>query len=44
MHFCILGPLEVRDGERRPALGGAKQRALLGFLLLHEGEVLAEVW
>ena len=38
MDFCILGPMEVRDGERTVALGGAKQRALLALLLLHANE------
>jgi DNA-binding SARP family transcriptional activator len=41
MDFRILGPLEVYDGERRVALGGAKQRALLGLLLLHANEVVS---
>src|SRR5213592_2176814 len=35
MEFRILGPLEVLDGDRPLALGGAKQRALLGVLLLN---------
>jgi DNA-binding SARP family transcriptional activator/tetratricopeptide (TPR) repeat protein len=41
MDFRILGPIEAieRDGPR--ALGGAKQRALLGMLLLHAGEVVS---
>ncbi|MFD7508530.1 BTAD domain-containing putative transcriptional regulator [Streptomyces sp. NPDC059853] len=35
MEFHLLGPLEVlHDGERL-ALGGVRQRAVLGFLLLH---------
>src|SRR5215213_3901251 len=34
MEFRILGPLEVRDGERPVALGGLRQRALLARLLL----------
>jgi DNA-binding SARP family transcriptional activator len=34
MEFRILGPLEVVDGGRSVALGGRKQRALLGALLL----------
>ena len=38
MEFRILGPLEVRSGERTVALGSAKQRALLGVLLLHANE------
>src|SRR5262245_38416044 len=40
MEFRMLGPLEVADGGRGVALGGAKQRALLGVLLLHAGEVV----
>jgi predicted ATPase/DNA-binding SARP family transcriptional activator len=39
--FRILGPLEV-VGEGRPiALGSAKQRTLLGVLLLHPNEVVS---
>ena len=41
MDFRILGPLEVSDGDRRVALGGARQRALLGMLLLHANEVVS---
>src|SRR5215211_2509052 len=41
MDFCILGPLEVHDGDRRLELGGVKQRALLGLLLLHANEVVS---
>ena len=41
MEYRILGPLEVCDGERSLALGGAKQRALLAVLLLHRGEVVS---
>ena len=50
MHFKILGPLEVYDGDRLLELGGARQRALLAMLLIHAGEVvssdqlLAELW
>ena len=50
MDFKILGPLEVLDGERPVALGGARQRALLTLLLLHANEVvsnerlLADLW
>jgi DNA-binding SARP family transcriptional activator len=41
MEFRILGPLEVLDeGHPRP-LGGSKQRALLGLLLLHANETLS---
>ena len=42
MDFRILGPLEVLDGDRRCALGGAKQRALLALLLLHANEVVSQ--
>ena len=35
MEFRILGPLEVREGQQIVELGAAKQRALLGPLLLH---------
>ena len=41
MEFRVLGPLEVRDGERSIPLGGAKLRALLGVLLLHANEVVS---
>ena len=41
MEFRILGPLEVLDGGRPVALGGAKQRALLAVLLLHANEVVS---
>ena len=34
MDFRILGPIEVRAHDRRLALGGPKQRALLAILLL----------
>ncbi|MFI5761321.1 BTAD domain-containing putative transcriptional regulator [Streptomyces sp. NPDC051563] len=41
MQFRLLGPLEVvRDGERA-VLGGVKQRALLGRLLLEPNQVVA---
>src|SRR5438105_9385824 len=41
MEFGILGPLQIRDGEREVSLTGAKQRALLATLLLHAGEVVS---
>ena len=41
MEFLVLGPLEVRDGERVLPLGGAKQRATLAILLLHHDEVVS---
>src|SRR5262249_36262859 len=41
MEFRVLGPLEaVRDGRSVP-IGGGKQRALLGLLLLHANEVVS---
>ena len=39
--FCILGPLEVLDDGGTLPLGGTKQRALLGLLLLHPNETLS---
>src|SRR3954452_18702777 len=41
MDYRILGPLEVLDGDRPVALGAARQRAVLGQLLLHRNEVVA---
>ena len=41
MDYRILGPLEVADGDRPVALGGDRQRAVLGQLLLHRNEVVA---
>ena len=38
--FRILGPLEVRVGDRAVALGGPKPRAVLAMLLLRAGEVV----
>jgi DNA-binding SARP family transcriptional activator len=38
MDFNILGPIEAIEGDRPLALAGAKQRALLGMLLLHANE------
>ena len=40
MNYRILGSLEAFDGERPLSLGGAKQRAVLAFLLLHANEAL----
>jgi DNA-binding SARP family transcriptional activator/ABC-type transport system substrate-binding protein/streptogramin lyase len=41
MEFRLLGPVEaVRDGGSL-TLGGAKPRALLGFLLIHANEVVS---
>lgn len=41
MDYRILGPLEVRDGDRLVGLGGDKQRALLAILLLHGNEAVS---
>jgi DNA-binding SARP family transcriptional activator len=41
MEFRILGPLEVRAGERVVPLGGARRRAVLGLLLLEANRVVA---
>jgi DNA-binding SARP family transcriptional activator len=41
MDFRILGSLQVLDEGRVVALGGSKQRALLGLLLLHANETLS---
>jgi DNA-binding SARP family transcriptional activator len=40
MDFWILGPLEVRDGDRRVELGGPRPRALLALLVLEVGSVV----
>jgi DNA-binding SARP family transcriptional activator len=39
--FSILGPLEVRDGERVVPIRGGKLRTLLTVLLLKAGEPVA---
>lgn len=41
MDFRILGPLEVRDGDRSLPLGGAKQRAVLALLLTRANAVVS---
>jgi DNA-binding SARP family transcriptional activator len=41
MEFRILGPLEVFDEERRVAVRGAKQQALLALLVIHANETLS---
>jgi DNA-binding SARP family transcriptional activator len=41
MEFGILGPLEIRDGDREVRVAGGKQRALLAILLLHANEVVS---
>lgn len=50
MEFRILGPLEVRHQGRLVHISGAKERALLGILLLHAREpvsvdrLIDELW
>lgn len=41
MRFNLLGSLEVLDDDLPVPLGGVKQRAALGFLLLHANRVVA---
>ena len=41
MEFRLLGPLEMRDGDREVRLRGGKERALLALLLLNAGRTLA---
>src|SRR5919205_48126 len=41
MEFRILGPLEVGEPNCQIELGGRKQRALLGVLLLHANEPIS---
>jgi DNA-binding SARP family transcriptional activator len=41
VEFRILGPLEVVDEGRVLVLRGAKERAVLAFLLLHAGQVVS---
>jgi DNA-binding SARP family transcriptional activator len=41
MNYRVLGPLEVRDGDRPLSLGGPRQRALLAILLLRPNEVVS---
>src|SRR6059058_4458847 len=44
MEYRVLGPLEVRDGERSLPLAGAKQRALLALLLVNANRVVSRDW
>src|SRR4051812_7267708 len=41
MEYRLLGPLEVRDGDRSLPLAGAKQRAPLALLLLSANRVVS---
>ncbi|MGH3466886.1 MAG: AfsR/SARP family transcriptional regulator, partial [Thermocrispum sp.] len=50
MRFDILGPLAVWDGSARVQVPGAKERALLGYLLVSAGQpisaerIIDELW
>ncbi|HST17510.1 MAG TPA: BTAD domain-containing putative transcriptional regulator [Gaiellaceae bacterium] len=50
MDYRLLGPLDVRAGDRAVALGGPKQRGVLAVLLLRAGQTVSvdtlidEVW
>ena len=50
MEVRLLGPLELADGGRLIAYGGARQRAVLALLVLHANQVvpservLLELW
>src|SRR5690242_14120402 len=39
--FRILGPLEIVMADREVSLGGPRQRAVLGVLLVHRNEVVS---
>src|SRR5437868_11133970 len=41
MEYRLLGPLEVRDGERSLPVAGAKQRALLALLLVNANHLVS---
>lgn len=41
MWFRMLGPLEVITDGRQLSLGGSKQRATLGYLLLHPNQTVS---
>jgi len=40
MRFSVLGSIEVTDGAGPLELGGIKQRAILGYLVLHANKVV----
>ncbi len=41
LEFRVLGPLEVREGDRVVEVRGAKQKLLLSMLLLHANEAVS---
>ena len=40
MEYRVLGPIEALDEGRRLALGGPKQRLLMGVLLLRANRIV----
>ncbi len=40
MKFAVLGSIEVIEGDTRLELGGVKQRAILGYLVLHANKLV----
>ena len=50
MEFLILGPVEARQGDRTLRVSGAKERAVLSYLLIHANElvpadrIIDEIW
>ncbi|HEX2046813.1 MAG TPA: BTAD domain-containing putative transcriptional regulator [Acidimicrobiales bacterium] len=40
MEFCVLGPVEVHDGNRTATPTRAKERSLLALLLVHADQVV----
>ena len=40
--YSILGPVELRDGERRVAVGGPRQLTLLALLLVNANRALSD--
>ena len=41
VRYAILGPIELRDGDRLVRVGGPRQVALLALLLIHANRVLS---
>lgn len=41
LQVCLLGPVEVWEGNRRAPLGGVRPLAVLSALVVHLGEVLS---
>ena len=40
MDFTVLGSLSAQDGSRAVDLGGPRQRAVLGLLLIARGSIV----